>query len=162
MPADDEIEARDGRVHVHLLNIMQDVYQRRPSLGDGRHRQPRRPGALVYISAYGNHRSHGTQLFNDLRLSNVAGMDDQIAALQGDQCFFAQQAVGIRNESGNLGVAHSLILQTDETPAGLSRLLVITLTGRPWLLETPKNWISVKNQGYVHAFIKQYEVEYTY
>src|SRR5580700_9541086 len=72
------VELGGGWFEVKFLNVVQDVYQGRASLGDRGLRQLGCPSTFVNVSSHGNDWRHRTQLFDDLRLANVARMDDQI------------------------------------------------------------------------------------
>ena len=41
VPADDDVELSGSRIEVEFLIVVQDLYEERTSLGDGRHRQQR-------------------------------------------------------------------------------------------------------------------------
>ena len=58
------------------------------------------PGhALVVVSAHNEQRSDSGQVLKHLWLTDVAGVDDFFAALQGSQCLRTEKAVGIGNHS---------------------------------------------------------------
>jgi hypothetical protein len=51
VPTHDYVEFSGGRIQIKLLNVVEDVYQRRTSFGDRRHRQVRGPNAFVNVSS---------------------------------------------------------------------------------------------------------------
>ena len=63
-------------------DVVQHVQLQLPDLDDLGHRQRLRPLAGVHIPANGKRWRDGSKLFEDLRASDVAGMDDQVRAFQ--------------------------------------------------------------------------------
>ena len=98
MPADHDVEARDGRVKIKLLDIVQDIDGCRAGFGGGGQRQLGGPFAMVDIAPDGDHRSQCPQGVEDFRFAYIAGMDDEIRAIERAQRFGAQQTVGVGDQ----------------------------------------------------------------
>jgi hypothetical protein len=61
--------------------------------------QPPRPGAGVVIPAHHSQRRNGAQRLQDRRVTDIAGMNDVVAAAEKLERLWAQQSVGVRDEA---------------------------------------------------------------
>jgi hypothetical protein len=104
--ADDNVELGGGGVEVELLNVVQNVYQGRTSLDDCRSGQVGRPILFVNISSHCDDRGKRSQLVDDPRFANVAGMDDQIGSFECGQRLLAKEAVGVRDQPNDSSGDH--------------------------------------------------------
>jgi len=110
MPTDDDVELCDGRVEVELLKVVKDVDQGRASFDDCRQRQLRCPGSLVDVSSDGDQRRHRAELFEDLRLADIAGVEDQVGSAESRQRLRTHEAVGIGDQADDVRVDHAVPL----------------------------------------------------
>src|SRR5262249_15683065 len=78
MTTDDNVELSRGGIKIKLLNVVQHVYQNRARFNDGRDRQLRGPITFVNVPPNSNNWSNRTQRFNDRKIADIAGMDDEI------------------------------------------------------------------------------------
>ena len=76
MSADDHVEP--GCFEVQLSNVVEDIDQAGPGLGDRRHRQVGRPNAFVDVASNRHDRRDLAEPFEDLGLTNIPSVDDEI------------------------------------------------------------------------------------
>ena len=58
-----------------------------------------RPGFPIHIAANGGNRRNLSQLFQDVRIADVSGMNDVVRSAQGGESFGTKQAMSIRNDA---------------------------------------------------------------
>jgi len=104
--ADDNVELCGSRIEVKLLNVVQNVYQGRASLDDCRSGQVGRPILFVNISSHCDDRGKCSQLVDDPRFANVAGVDDQIGSFECGQRLLSKEAVSVRDHPNDSNVDH--------------------------------------------------------
>lgn len=98
MTSDHHAEACRGRVHVHLIDIMQHVNPDTLKL----ERQPRReldtPGVFVIVAADHIDRRNSVQRIDHARAADVARVDDTVHPCQRSKRLRPDQAVRIGYE----------------------------------------------------------------
>jgi hypothetical protein len=104
MPADDDVEAGRRGIDIQLLKIVDDVDGCGTGFSDCGHRQRRGPVSSVKVSPDGDYRSDCFEDIEDLGLSHIAGVDDQLRPRQDAQRLVAQQTVRVRDQADEMSV----------------------------------------------------------
>lgn len=102
MAADNGVEATSGRIESQCLHVVQ--HQDTPALefhGTGIGKAAR-PLPFVIVSTHGVNRRDSVQFVQDLRLADVARVDDDAAAAQCIERFGPQQTVGVGDKTDEL------------------------------------------------------------
>src|ERR1700722_3360656 len=97
--ADDHLEPGGRWVNVKIVYIVQNVDRGGTGLCNRSYRQARRPGILIDIAPDCHQRRQSLQRVEDLRLSHISRVDDEIRALERAQSFLPQQSMSVRNQS---------------------------------------------------------------
>ena len=113
VPEDDRIDAGGGGVQVEAEAFMEDVDQDASHLHHEGGGQVRGPSGPVGVAPDRLHRGDLFQGAENLRVTDVPGVDDEFHALQGLDRLGAQQAVGVGDDA-DAGLSH-------ENPAGQGR-----------------------------------------
>src|SRR5205807_1788905 len=79
---DDDVKLCCRGVEIELTQIVEHVEDDATDLDNLRRRKRDRPGAIVVVAAYGNHRCDLPQRVQHLGAADVAGVDDQLRARQ--------------------------------------------------------------------------------
>ena len=82
MSADDDVKADSRGIQIERMKIVQDIEQNTARTRNGRVGQRLGPFSFVNIPAHGNHRCQFFQSGKNLRLSYIAGMENQLRTAQ--------------------------------------------------------------------------------
>jgi len=97
MTADDCLDPSRRWVEIQDFDIVKDIDEPRPNLEQLLLRHCLRPFALIVIPSDGEYGCDRLQLFKNLRLADVSGVQNQLNPLEGTYRFGTDQAVGIRD-----------------------------------------------------------------
>jgi len=104
---DNGCEASGSRIEIQGCEVVQDVQVKRSDGDDVGHGQRLGPRARIDVSTNGKRWRDGTKLLEDLGATHVAGMDDEIRALQRVERLRAEQSVRVGDDSdGDRGPGH--------------------------------------------------------
>src|SRR6187551_885045 len=95
----DRRESGTLRIDVEGRDVMQHVQLQWPGLDDLNQGQCVRPVACVDIPTNGERWRDAPELFEDLRVSNVAGVNDQVRAVQRLHRLRTKEAVGVGDDT---------------------------------------------------------------
>lgn len=99
MPANDHAEASRRRIQVKSMQVVQHVEQYVACRCNCRFRQRFGPLRRVHISAHRNDRGEFSQSRQNLRLTDIPGMKNQVRSTKGFQGLRAQQPMSIRDQA---------------------------------------------------------------
>jgi hypothetical protein len=99
MTGNDHLDAGAAWLDVELIEVMDHVKEHRFELDQLRFTKPICPSASVVVAFDGHYRREGAQPPKDVRVCDVASVNDLIAPTQESQCLRSQQAVSVRNEA---------------------------------------------------------------
>ncbi len=106
-------EARGRRVEIEVGDVVQDVEQEFADFDDLGRRQGYGPRSNIDIAADRKRRCNLGQRRQHLRISDVAGMDDEIAPAQRRERLRPDQAVGIGDHAENeIASGHEIYAST--------------------------------------------------
>lgn len=106
----DRIEAGGSWFEVQFAEIVEHVKTGTGGLDDGGQRELQRPTLSIDIAADGKDGGDGFQLGENFRRANIAGMDDEMDATQGEQGLGAKKPVGIGNDTKTHGRGKNSVL----------------------------------------------------
>ena len=99
MSVNDEGKSRSIRLQIQFSQVMQYVD------GDaanfkyvGRGNFPR-PDFAIHVAAYGSHRRNRSQIFQDVRIADVASMNDVVGSAQGGKSLRTKQTVRVGDDA---------------------------------------------------------------
>jgi hypothetical protein len=104
MAADDDLIVACNWVATQLVNVVNDKQSGVAGLHQLGFRKPVGPTSDVVIAFDGQDWSDVLQRVNDLPLADVAGVDDEIHALERFEGLGSNQTVGIGNEADHMGI----------------------------------------------------------
>ena len=110
MAADDDLIAACNWVAIQLVNVVNDKQSGIAELRQLGFRKTVGPTSDVVIAFDSQDWSDVLQRVNDLPLADVAGVDDEIHALQHLEGLGSNQAVGIRNKTDHMAIVVLLCL----------------------------------------------------
>ncbi len=99
MAADYNRESRSFGLEVQLCQIVQHVDGNAAELEHRRLRQLARPRTFVDVAPHGSHRGNRGKLFEDLRSTDIAGMNDVFRPAQSFNGLRSQQAMRIGDDA---------------------------------------------------------------
>jgi hypothetical protein len=97
----DDREARRDRIQVESRNVVEHVEMPAVDLDNLGFRQAGRPRFLVDVASFGKDRSESTESFDDLGISDVAGVDQEVTSSQDMESLRSNDPVGIRDDADN-------------------------------------------------------------
>src|SRR3954451_8392572 len=99
MPGNNDSESRGCRVNVDFLDVMEDVNPDTLEFQRQVQRYLGSPRTLVVVASDCMNRGNLPQLVQDLRSSNITGVNDVSDARERAHRFRSKQSVGIRDEA---------------------------------------------------------------
>jgi len=99
MTGDNDTYIRNGGIDVELCEIVDDVDEYITHSHQFGHRKARRPGLRVVVASHRNQRSDDGKFFENLRLADVAAMNDVVGARKKRTRLGPQKSMGIGDKS---------------------------------------------------------------
>ena len=106
MAENDDVEVGGFGVQVERVPVVEDIEVYRSDLDYFGLGQVGCPGGCVHISANGMDGGDFGELIQDIWIADVAGMDDDLDALEGFEGFGAEEAVGVGEDADEMGRRH--------------------------------------------------------
>ena len=95
--ADHNVNLSRDWIEIQVVDVVNDVDNCRSGLKHLRRWKARRPRRSVDVAFDCPDRCNRTKLFEDRRIADIAGVDDEVGAAQGIHSLRPEQAVGVRN-----------------------------------------------------------------